>query len=205
VLLNWQIAWRAVGFRVVSALLSGALTIGASWLFIANNHLQGSAATAAARLGGVVSCAFCLSSVANSLGTRRPSWPLSRSFPWSATRRIIDDGVFAGICTLPLVSLVAVRDIGAALLVLTVVPVMSIRTAEFIRRVPERRVAALALLGEGIFIAITLTLLPWSALLWTAATIPALYSARKFERNRKSTVWIELHHAATGDTASWSE
>jgi hypothetical protein len=205
ILMNWQIAWRAVGFRIIPALLSGALAIAASWLFIANNDLQGTAAAAAARLGGTVGCAFYLSSIARALGTRRPSWPLSRSFPWSATRRIIDDCLFAVMGALPLVLLVAVRNLGAALIVLTVLPIMSVRTAEFIRRVPDRRVAPLALLGEGIVIGIILTLLPWTALLWPAASIPALYLAREFERNRKSTVWIELHHAAAGDSASWSE
>jgi hypothetical protein len=204
-LLNWQIAWRAVSFRIVPALLSGSLTIGASWLFIVNNDLQGTAATAAARLGGTVGCAFYLASIARTLGTRRPSWPLSRSFPWSATRRIIDDGLFAAIGALPLVLLVAVRNVAAALIILTALPIMCLRTAEFIRRVPERRVAPLALLGEGIVIGIILTLLPWTALLWPAASILALYSAREFERNRKATVWIELHHAAAGDPASWSE
>src|SRR5262249_55145871 len=184
--LNLQIAWRALGSRVVPALLLGALAIGASALFIANNHLQGSIATAAARLGGVTGCAFCLSTISKHLAIRRPPWPLARSFPWSSTQRIVDDSLFVGLCALPLVVLVAAESIAAAAMVITALPLMSVRAAEYMRRIPERQSATLVLFGEGAFIAILLTLIPWSALLWLAATIPALYSATEFERSRKS-------------------
>jgi len=112
--------------------------------------------------------------------------------------------LFVGLCALPLVVLVAAESIAAAAMVITALPLMSVRAAEYMRRIPERQSATLVLFGEGAFIAILLTLIPWSALLWLAATIPALYSATEFERSRKSTVWVELHHDTAGDTAAWS-
>ena len=90
-------------------------------------------------------------------------------------------------------------------MVVTVVPLLSVRCAECIRRTPERKVASISFLGEGVVISIVLTLVPWSAALFVLGTIPALYSAREFEKNRKATVWFELHHASAGDSGSWSE
>lgn len=204
-LLNWHITWRALGWRGLSALLPGAACIGIGWLFVVNNSLTGPIASAATRLGGAVGCAFCLSSLSQRIGIRRPSWPLARSFPWSATRRIVEDSSFGALCVLPLVLLTAYRDLGAAFMVVTVVPLLSVRCAEYIRRTPEQKVASISFLGEGVVISIVLTLVPWSAALFVLGTIPALYSAREFEKNRKATVWFELHHASAGDSGSWSE
>jgi hypothetical protein len=204
VLLGWQITRRAIGSRILRGLLQGAVCIGMSRLFILNNQLTGSNATAAARLGGVAGCAFCLSSLSNQIGKRRPIWPLARSFPCSSMARVVEDALFAGICLLPLLALVASRNLDAALVVLIVAPSLCVRAAEYTRRVPEERVAALVFLAEGLGLAVLVTLLPWSAAIAAIAVIPALYSARNYERNRKATVWLELHHASVGDSSSWS-
>jgi hypothetical protein len=203
-LLGWQITRRAIGSQILRGLLRGAACIGVSWLFIINNQLTGSNASAAARLGGVAACAFCLSSLSSQVGKRRPTWPLARSFPWSAMARVGEDALFAGMCLLPLLGLVAWRNLDAALVTLIVAPVMCVRAAEYTRRVPAERVAALVFLAEGLGLAILVTLLPWSAAVAALAVIPALYSARNFERNHKATVWLELHHASVGDSSSWS-
>ncbi len=204
VLVNWRIMWRAIGWRVVSALASGFFAIGAGWLFVVNNHLSGRTQAAALRLAGSVACAFCLTSFARRLAERRPPWPLSRSFPWSAFRRVADDSLFMSAHALLLVVLVSVLNFASGMLVLSVLPFMSVRAAEYVRRIPERRVAALVLLGEGCVVSIVLTLLPWTALLWIAATFVALRSARRAERDRRTTGWFELHHAGAGDTSSWN-
>jgi hypothetical protein len=204
-LLSWQITLRAVGPRILRGLLSGAACIGMSWLFIANNQLTGAYATAAARLGGVAGCIFCLASLAGEIGKRRPLWPLARSFPQSSIMRVGEDAVFAGMCLLPLLAMIASRNAAAALVVLLVAPFVCVRAAEYMRRVPEGRSVPVVFLGEGLVLAIILTLLPWSTLVFAPAVIPALFSARNYERNRKATVWLELHHASTGDSSSWSE
>ena len=203
-LLNWQLTWRAVGLRLIPALVAGVACIAASWLFIVNNQLSGSNEAAAARFGGAMGSVFCLASLAKQIAIRRPVWPLARSFPWSAARRIADDSLFAAVCILPLLLMISVRNPGSALMVLTVLPLLSVRAAEYMRRVPERRVATMPFVGEGLVIAVALTLLPWTAAIWAAATIPALYSAQEFEKNRKATVWLELNHVTAGDSSSWS-
>jgi len=205
VVLNWRIAWRALGLSVVPALVWGSAAIGGGWLFISNNRLEGSVASAAARFAGAMACVFCLVTLAKGLAVRRPSWPLARSFPWSAIRRIIEDALFLGIHTLPLVLLVGLRYPASGILILSVVPFMSVRAAEYIRRIPELRVAALTLFGEASIVAVALTLLPGTAILWMLATIWALFSARQSEYRQKSTGWFELHHESAGDTSSWSE
>ena len=48
---NWHITWRALGWRSLSALLSGATCIGISWLFVVNNSLTGPIAAAADSVG----------------------------------------------------------------------------------------------------------------------------------------------------------
>jgi hypothetical protein len=107
--------------------------------------------------------------------------------------------------TLPLLVLVGLRYPASGILVLSVVPFMSVRAAEYVRRIPELRVAALTLFGEASIVAVALTLLPGTAILWMLATVWALSSARQAEYRQKSTGWFELHHESVGDTSSWSE
>ncbi len=203
VLVNWRIGWRALGVRIIPAFAPGLLAIGTGWLFIFNNHLQGSSVAGTARFDGVMACALCLVSFSRQLATRRPAWPLARSFPWSALRRVTEDSLFLGVHALPLTLLVAFQDPPSAVVVLGVLPFMSVRAAEFVRRIPERRVAALAFLGEGVLVAVVLTMLPWTVAFFICGTVLALSSAKQIEQRQKTTTWFELHHAREGDTSSW--
>jgi len=203
VLINWRLAWRALNMRVLAAFPLGLAAIGAGRLFIFNNQLEGAPAAAAARLSGTLACALCLCSLSKRLATDRPAWPLARSFPWSASQRIIEDSMFLGVHSLPFVVLVALNDRGSTLVVLSVLPLMTVRGAEYIRRIPQRRAAAVAYLGEGAFIAIVLAMLPWSAVLCLPGTFLALLSAKRIEQRQKATSWFELHHASAGDSFSW--
>jgi hypothetical protein len=204
VLISWRIAWRAVGLRIIPALAAGLAMIEVGRLFISNNGLQGPWATGAARLAGSMACAFSLSRLCSALASRRPAWPFARSFPWSAISRIVDDSLFFAIHAVPFVLLVVFTRPAAGLPVLSLVPVMSIRAAEYVRRIPERRAAGAAYLGESVVAGIILTLLPWSAIVWLLVMVWALRSAAESERWLKSTDWFELHHETVGDTSAWT-
>jgi hypothetical protein len=203
-LLNWRIAWRAIGAHMLRAYGVGLLALGAGWLCIVNNHLVGRPADAVARFAGALASLLCVSSLANTLAVRRPMWSLSRSFPWSATRRVAEDGAFLAAHTLPLVLLIGVQSGMAVLQVLALLPCLSLLAAGHMRRIPDRRSDVLVFLGEGLLAASLLTLLPWTALGWLLGAIPALSFSSECERRQKVTRWSELRHDDAGDSTVWS-
>ena len=203
-LVSWRIASRALGLRVIPALGLGIIAQGAGWLFIFNNGLRGSSADGAARFFGSMASVLCLVSLAKTLAVRRPVWPLARSFPWSAVRRVIEDGVFLALHTLPFLLLTASQSGVSMLQVCSLVPFLSIRATEYMKRIPGGQAAAFVFLAEGIVAASCLTMLPWTAFLWLAGAIPALHAARRAELCQKATIWMELHHAGAGDSSLWS-
>jgi len=203
-LLNWRIAWRAIGAHMLRAYGVGLLALGAGWLFIVNNDLVGRPADAVARFTGAVASLLCVSSLAKTLAVRRPMWSLSRSFPWSAARRVAGDGVFLAAHTLPLVLLIGVQSGMAALQVLALLPCLSLLAAGHMRRIPEWRSDVLVFLGEGLLAASLLTLLPWTALGWLLGAIPALSYSAECERRQKVTRWRELQYDDAGDSTVWS-
>ena len=204
-LLHWRIAWRAMGAHMLRAYGAGLFALGAGWLCIVNNDLAGRPADAVARFAGAVASILRVSSLANTLAVRRPMWALSRSFPWSATRRVAEDGFFLAAHTLPLVLLIDVQSGMAVLQVLALLPCLSLLAAGHIRRIPERRSDVLVFLGEGLLAASLLTLLPWTALGWLVSAIPALSFSAEWERRQKVTRWSDLQHDDAGDPAVWSE
>jgi hypothetical protein len=202
--LGLRIAWRALRFRVVPGYLFGLAVLGITWLFINNNELRGALAAGAARFGGSMAGVACISWLSESLAVQRPVWPLARSFPWSAARRVAEDALLLGVLTLPLTLLLGVWYPIAAFSVLLVCPLLAFRAAAHVRRIPERRAGAVVFIAEGFCVASILALLPWSAPFWLAAAIAAFYLARQAERRQKVTRWVDLHHAAAGDSSSWS-
>lgn len=139
-----------------------------------------------------------------SLAVRRPAWPWSRSLPWSAARRAGADAAILGGHVLPLV-LLAARIDPAALVILAILPLLSIRAAGAMRRAPERRTGAAGeIVFEGALLAALAALLPWTAILPLALVPWALRAAAERERRQKVSRWLELHHLAAGDPQSWS-
>ena len=203
--LSLRIAWRALRFRVVPGYLFGLAVLGITWLFISNNELRGALASGVARFGGAMAGVACISWISESLAVRRPVWPLARSFPWSAARRVGEDALLMGLQALPLILLLAIQDSHAALSVVSLCPFLAFRAAAHLRRIPERRAGTAIFVAEGFCAAAILALLPWSAPFWFAAALAAFHVARETERRQKVTRWTDLHHAAAGDTLSWSE
>jgi len=204
-LLHWRIAWRALGPRLLRAYGVGLLALGAGWLAIVNNRLGGHGAEGVMRFAGSVASVLCVSSLSKTLAVRRPVWSLARSLPWSATRRVAEDGFFLAAQTLPLVLLVSVQSGGAALQVLALLPCLSLLAAGHMRRIAEWRGHAVVFLVEGLLAASILTLLPWTALGWLAGAIPALYSSAECERRQKVTRWSDVQHDDAGDPMARSE
>ncbi|HEV3214677.1 MAG TPA: hypothetical protein VGZ27_03095 [Vicinamibacterales bacterium] len=204
-LLHWRIAWRALGAHMLRAYGVGLLALGAGWLCIVNNDLTGRHADDVARFAGAIASVLCISSLSKTLARRRPMWPLARSFPWSATRRIADDGLFLSGHALLLILPVAIQNAGAALRVMALLPFLSVLAAGEMRRIAERRSNALVFLAEGLLAASLLTLLPWTALVWLLGAIPTLYFSAECERRQKVTRWLDLHHDDAGDPSVWSE
>ncbi len=211
-MLEFRIAWRAVGRTLPGAFFLGLLPVGSAWAFIANNlsntlsnnGLAPEHARLGVRLGAGCAVVFLLSQMGESLAVRRPAWPWSRSLPWSATRRVLSDSLFLGIHALPLVLLTAWIN-PAALVALAVVPVLAVLASGAVRRAPERRTGASGeIFGAGMFLSALIALLPWTALLALMATPWAVRAAAERERRQKVSRWLELHHLAAGDPQSWS-
>jgi hypothetical protein len=204
-LMHWRIAWRALSFQIIRAYAVGVAALAAGSLLIVNNDLAGRRADDVARFAGSVAAVLFTASLSRTLALRRPSWALARSFPWSATRRVAEDGLFLAVHTLPLALLVAVQSGKEALRVLLLVPFLSLLAAGSMRRFPERRSESLVFLGEGLLAASLLTLLRWTAVGWLVAAIPVLYFSAEAERRQKVTRWSDLHHEDAGDPTVRSE
>lgn len=204
-LIEVRIAWRALGWRLLSALAAGLLPLGAALFFVTNNELAPRHVRLAALLGGTCAVVFLFADLGEALGVRRPAWPWSRSLPWSALSRVRTDAALLAVHALPPLLLTAWIDPLAALAVLAVTPWLAARAAGAVRRAPERRTGASGeIILEGSLLAALVALLPWVSLLALLGVPWALRAAAERERAQKVSKWLELHHLAVGDPQSWS-
>jgi hypothetical protein len=204
-LLEVRIAWRALRWRLLSALAAGLLPLGAALFFVTNNELAPHHVRLAALLGGTCAVTFVLADLGEALGVRRPAWPWSRSLPWSAMARVRTDAALLAVHALPPLLLTAWIDPLASLAVLAVTPFLAVRAAGAIRRAPERRTGASGeIILQGSLLAALVALLPWISLLPLLGVPWALRAAAERERAQKVSRWLELHHLAVGDPQSWS-
>jgi hypothetical protein len=200
-----RIAWRALGWKLPESYVAGLLPLGAAALFVANNELAPQHVRLAAILGGGLALVLFLAEAGETLATRRPAWPWSRSLPGSARERVARDTLFLAAHALPLLALAALLTPRALLPLAGALPFLAARAAGALRRAPERRTGAAGeILLEGALTAALLALLPWLALLLLALTPLALAAAAARERRQKVSRWLELHHLAVGDPQSWS-
>lgn len=200
-----RIAWRALGWRLLSALALGLLPLGAALFFVTNNELAPRHVRLAALLGGTCAVTFLFADLGEALGVRRPAWPWSRSLPWSALSRVRTDAALLAVHALPPLLVTAWIDPLAALAVLAVTPWLAARAAGAVRRAPERRTGASGeIILQGSLLAALVALLPWVSLLALLGVPWALRAAAERERAQKVSKWLELHHLAVGDPQSWS-
>ena len=202
-MLDFRITWRALGRELAVGYVLPVPVIGATALFASNNELRGAILTGTARFGMLMAIAIFLSSVATKMAQRRPAWPWARSLPISSYRRVANDALFLGFHALPLLVPAVLIDVSAIWTLLAILPFLSIRVAEYVRRIPERRTGGKYIL-ESFVIAGIIALMPWTALLLIPAAIPEFISARNADIGQKVSRWSELHHTAAGDSLSWS-
>jgi hypothetical protein len=198
-------AWRALSWRLLFAYASALIPILAALLFVSNNELEDPFAAGAFRLGFALSVSALIAIVSEALAVRRPVWPWARSLPWSCGRRVVQDGLFLGIHAVPVVLLCAVIRPESSLAATALIPLMALRAAASMRRVRERRTGIGSFFAEACFASALLSLVPWIAAPALAAAPLAFRSARRSEQRQKVTRWLEAHHAAAGDSLSWSE
>ena len=201
-----SISWRALRFRVLASYIIPLITIGAGLLFVANNAVNTRLASRAALFSSALSLAFLTAGLASMLASRRPSWPWSRSLPWSAGQRIVMDFLFLGVHAVPLLILSGAVDMNSTIPLLLCLPLLLLIASQAIRRASEYRMGTFGqVLMWGMPGAFLLTLIPWTSLFFLVITPLALKSAIEEEKRQKVSLWLELHHLAAGDSLSWSQ
>ncbi len=201
---GFRVAWRALGWRMLGCYLVALFPLGFAVLFIGNNELSGGFLSGTARFAGSMAMVLFLSILSEKLSVRRPVWPWARSLAWSSLRRVLDDAYFLAAHALVLLVLCALVHIESAILLLLVLPLLAVRAAGHMRRMPERRTGNGPFLLEGFFVSGIIALIPWTALFALAAAPMALFAARDTDSRQKVTRWLEKHHDAGGDSLSWS-
>ena len=202
---SFQVAWRALGWRVPFAFAASALPVLAAILFAVNNVLEGPFKAGTFRLGFGFGLSLLLSLLAEPLAVRRPPWPWARSLPWSSGGRVLGDALCLACHTLPFLAVVAMIHAGAAATASSLVPLLSLRASGSMRQAREKRLGVMALFVEGCFCSALLALVPWTAVGWLTAAPLAYRRACAAERGLKVTRWFEAHHQAAGDTLGGSE
>ncbi len=200
-----RLAWRALGWRAAASPLAALLVLVPALLFLRNNELTSAQQALALRLSGAVGAVLSMASLADVLARRRPPWPWSRSFPWSALRRVLLDSLLLAAVGAPAVVAAACLRPGVLPALAATLPLLALRGAAAMRPDSGRAGADSAgFLAEGAILAGAVALLPALALaMLVAAPIAARWAS---EREQAEPVgrWDELHHLATGDPLSWS-
>lgn len=203
-----RIAGRALRWRLAGAYGLALLPLAVTVAFLSHNDLPLAQQQLAVRLGGGVAVVLLLAQVGEALAVLRPAWPWVRSLPWSAGRRVLADAALLVGIAGPVVAAAGFlpgASLASFLAVAALLPLLALRAAGAIRRAPEASSGASGeILGEGLFAAGLVALLPWLALLALLAAPLALRLAADRERRQKVSRWLPLHHLAAGDPQSWS-
>jgi len=200
-----QITIRALAWRMASAPLVAAAVAVPALLFISNNQLTSAQELLAIRLSSLMAVVFSAALAAESLSVRRPPWPWLRSLPFSATRRILIDAALFATLALPAI-LISCTRLEASPPVLAVVPYVVLRASSGVRKAPGRQSGASGnVLAEGSIAAMSVALLPWTAVIGLVLAPLALRWAVDDERRQDVSGWHELQHLAAGDPAAWSD
>jgi len=202
--ISFRIAWRALGWRMITAYALAALPLGCAALFIRNSGLEGPLLAGTARFCGSLSVVLFLSFMSEKLNAQRPVWPWARSLPWSSNRRVLADALSLGLHAAVILIPTALIHVGSAFVVLFFLPLLACMSTAHMRRLRERRSGIAPFLMEGLGLSGLLTLVPWAAVLAPAAALAAYFWAQRLDSRQKVTLWLERRHRAGGDSLSWS-
>ncbi|HEX4684571.1 MAG TPA: hypothetical protein VH277_17760, partial [Gemmatimonadaceae bacterium] len=202
-------AWMRLTLRALpAATIAGSLIlpvifIAFGYLIVLHNpDLDRDTATRTVRISGTLALIALASSMATSVVRARPSWPWTRSLPWSSRQRVLGDTMLHGIGLVAVAASQIPLDARSAVAVLLVAPPMAAAAASAIRLGARRQTSAA---GETALIGCALgclvALWPWTSGIVLATTPLLLAMAIRRERSLVATRWNELHHDAAGDPA----
>lgn len=203
--LDLHIAWRALTWHALPALLVAALPLVAAWFYTVNNDLTAHAAATATRLCGGIAALFLLSGLADALALRRPVWGWARSLPLSSSQRIRLDAALLAFGLVPVLVVAAIIDVAGALVLAAASPLLALVAAGAMRRAAFRLTAAggeVLVVGGAVVVALTVT--PWSLVPCFFLMPLVLRRAARRERIRPVSRWLELHHMPRGDGLWWN-
>jgi hypothetical protein len=196
-----RVSLRAVGWRIVGAMVLPLLVMGFGWLYRTNNRLTPDEAEPSTRLTLMIAEAIGIMLLADVLLVRRPAWPWLRSLPLSSMRRVAGDALLLAIPAVVSCLVVLPLDVSAAVFGASAIPVLASFAAGEVYRGRHRlsRAGATVAVFATLVVA-ALAIWPWLALVALgAAPLIALRSSR-LERRLSVSVWEELHHNPDADS-----
>ena len=201
----FRFTWRAVGWRLLAPLPVAALALAAAWFYTRNNHLTGPDLGFVARLWSVIALALYIGAVADSVVTRRPSWPWIRSLPWSSTARTMDDIIAIGVPGVVVALASGIVDPRTVVVALATVPAITALAVLLLHGARRRltRVSGALVIG-GMLLGTTIAYFPLLSVITLLATPLIVRAAARRNRREIVTGWQELHHEAAGDSLAWS-
>lgn len=194
--------YRALGARMLFALIPALLFLGIAALFVQNN--PGVEHDIGVRLATGIAIALVLAGLAEQLSKFRPPWRWARSLPWRAADRLRHDALWfaAHVAPLPAVFALLLAD-PSAWATLVLVPVLAIRAAGALRRPHRDAYTWMALAGEGGFLAAWFAVSPWFAVPALLLTWPAWRLGVRADRELDVSHWSPRESLAAGDPVSW--
>ena len=193
---------RALGPRISGGYLAASLPLLAGLAFLVNNELSVSGRQLGAILAGGLGSSFLISSLVDSIRTRRPPWPWSRTLPWSARQRCLSDALFLMISSLPIWGLTLSLEVRVGLPLAALLAFQSILGSLGIRGSSTDptggggEVLAVAALSSAL-----VAVLPWIGSAICLIVSPLLFrSACSRERRLPVSRWNAATHLSVGDT-----
>lgn len=204
-LLPYRIAWRAIGWRGLGALVPAALAIAFAWLMCDNNAMRGDAAATVMRTAGTIAVSIALAGLAGTLQLNRPPWAWARSLPQSAQQRVWHDAVALLAPVVPLWLAVAAVHLLAGVAVLAISPLVALVATAAMRRAGARITGTPGeVIAVGVLLSVAVSRSWLATLVCVAATPLALRLAIRRERALVATQWSERHHRTAGDAVAWT-
>ena len=202
---HWvRFSWAALpAAAVLGSLLLPVVFVGFAYLIVLHNpDLALSTYHRTVRMAGSLALGAMAASLSNALLRSRPTWPWSRSLPWSAGQRVTADALAIGAPLLIVAGTLMPLDAWNALIVLATVPALAASAAGALRLGARRQTGAA---GEVVVVAtIAGTLIALSPVLAIIALGAAPFIMRAaVERDRRvvSSRFAELQHDAAADAA----
>lgn len=198
---SWAALPRAA---VVASAMLPAIFIVFAYLIVRHNpDIPMSTAARTVRICGSLATAGIVGALSNLLLRDRPTWPWSRSLPWSSTQRVVADAIAIGLPASVAVATLLPLDALQTLSVLATIPPIAVVSAGALRAGATRQTGAAGEAVLGAVLALTaIALVSWFSLFVLATTPWLLRRAARRDRRIVSVRFAELQHSAAGD-AGW--